>query len=46
MVNEVDYVEIALACADICNSLDRGVSGKRAEELNETVLEAIDKLTS
>jgi hypothetical protein len=46
MLNEEDYVEIALACADVSNSLDRGINGKRAGELNETVLDAIEKLTS
>ena len=46
MLNEEDYVEIALACADVCSSLDRGINGKQLDELSEPVLEAIEKLTS
>ena len=45
-VNRVDYVELALACADVCTALDRGLSGKRSKDLNTFVCEAIKKLTT
>jgi len=45
MINEVDYVELGLVCADVCTALDRGLGGKRLEELNDSVREAINQLT-
>ena len=44
MINEVDYVELGLACADACTALDRGLGGKRLEELNNSVCDAITQL--
>jgi len=44
MINQVDYVELGLACADICITLDRGLKGKRLGDLNSPVLEAIEQL--
>ena len=46
MINEHDYVELGLSCADICTALDRGLNGRRVNELNQSVLEAIQKLTT
>jgi len=46
MVERADYVELGLACADICTALDRGLSGKRASDLNYPALEAIIQLTT
>jgi len=46
MINEADYVELGLACADVCTTLDRGLGGKRLEELNDSVCEAINQLTT
>ena len=46
MTNEVDYVELGLACADVCTALHRGLSGKRLNELNNSVCEAIVQLTT
>jgi len=46
MVNEMDYVELGLACADVCTALDRGLSGKRLNDLNNSVWEAIGQLTT
>ena len=45
MANQMDYVELGLACADVCTALDRGLSGKRLNELNNSVREAINQLT-
>ena len=46
MVNETDYVDLGLACADVCRALDRGMSGKRVGELSQSVFEAIEQLTA
>ena len=46
MANKADYVELGIACADVCTALDRGVRGKRADELNQSVFEAIGQLTT
>ena len=46
MIKEKDYVELGLNCADICRALDRGMKGKRSEDLNESVREAINQLTT
>lgn len=45
MINQMTYVELGLACAQVCNALDRGLDGKRLDELNESVREAIKHLT-
>jgi len=46
MVNELDYVELGLFCADVCRALDRGTNGRRFDELSQSVLEAIGQLTT
>ena len=46
MINEIDYVELGLACADVCRALDRGVNGRRVYELSQSVFEAIVQLTT
>jgi len=46
MLNEGDYVELGLACADVCNALDRGLNGKLLNELEGSVCEAIKQLTT
>ena len=45
MVSKVDYVELGLACADVCKALDRGTNGRRLDELTRSVREAITQLT-
>ena len=46
MINQVDYVELGLACADVCTALGRGLNGKRLKDLNNSVCEAINQLTT
>ena len=46
MVNKIDYVELGLACAGMCTALDRGVNGRRVDELGQSVFEAIGQLTT
>jgi hypothetical protein len=45
MANELDYVDLGLNCADICRALDRGMNGKRLDDLSQSVCEAIAQLT-
>ena len=44
MANKSDYVELGLACADVCKALDRGMNGKKLD-LSQSVREAIEQLT-
>lgn len=46
MINEEEYVNLALACADVCKALGRGMNGRRVGELGRSVLEAIEHLTT
>lgn len=46
MVNEQDCVDLGISCADVCKVLDRGLNGRRLEELSQSVLEAIEQLTT
>ena len=46
MVNETDYVELGLACADICTALGRGMDGIQLDDLSQSVSEAIGQLTT
>jgi len=46
MINQVDYVELGLACANVCTALDRGLNGKRPSDFNNSVCEAIKQLTT
>jgi len=46
MVNKRDYVELGLACADVCGALDRGVGGRQLDQLSRSSCEAIGKLTT
>ena len=45
MINEKDYVELGLSCADICQALERGMGKKKLENLNKSVRDAIHQLT-
>ena len=42
----MEYVELGLACADVCGTLNRGMDKKRADRLSQAILGAIGKLTS
>jgi hypothetical protein len=46
MTNQVDYIELGLACADVCTALGRGMNGRRVDDLNQSVVEAIEQLTT
>ena len=44
MADKEGYVDLGLFCADICKVLDRGLNGRRLDELGQYVLEAIEQL--
>ena len=46
VVNKTDYVELGLACADVCRALDRGINGRSVDGLSQSVFEAISQLTT
>ena len=46
MINASDYVELGLFCADICRALDRGMNGRKLDDLNRSVCDAISQLTT
>ena len=45
-VNAQDYADIGIFCADVCKALDRGLDGRRSDELSQSVLGAIEQLTA
>ena len=45
MATRVEYVELGLTCANVCETLNRGMNGKQAEQLGQPVLGAIGRLT-
>ena len=46
MMNITDYVDLGLACAEVCKALDRGMDGKKPEDLSQSVREALNQLTT
>jgi hypothetical protein len=46
MTNKADCIDLGLACADVGKALDRGMKGRRVDELSQSVLEAIEQLTT
>jgi len=45
MVNQHNYVKLGLGCADVSRALDRGVNGKKLDDLSQSVYEAIRQFT-
>jgi len=46
MINKRDYVELGLGCIDICTALERGMGGKKPDDLSPSVCEAINQFTT
>ena len=46
VANEADFVELGLFCAEVCEALDDGLKDKRLDEIAQSVLRAIGKLTT
>lgn len=45
MIRRIDCIELGIACADVCKSLDRGTNGRQEVDLSRPVLQAIERLT-
>lgn len=45
MANKISYVDLGLACANVCTALDRGMDGRKLDDLSQSVREAIAQLT-
>ena len=45
-MDETDYVELGLACADICTVLSQRLDGWQPKDLSNSVHEAIAQLTT
>ena len=46
MANDREYIDVGLFCAEVCQVLDRGLKGKRLDELNQSVVIAVENLTT
>ena len=46
MANDMDFVELGLSCADICRALERGMDGKKMDDLSKSVCDAMNQLTT
>ena len=46
MSNKQGYLELGLDCANICKTLDRGMNGKKLDDLSQSVCEAINQLVT
>jgi len=44
LANKRDYVELGLACVDVCRALDRGMNERQTNELSQSVYDAIGEL--
>ena len=45
MVKKAEYVELGLACADVCDAINQRVDRRQTDELGQSVLGVIEKLT-
>jgi hypothetical protein len=45
MVDNPDYVGLGLSCANVCRALDREINGRKPNEPNQSVYNAINQLT-
>jgi len=46
VINKPAYVELGLACADVCKALDRGLIERGSDELTGSVSNAIGQLAA
>ena len=44
--NEEDLLDLGRSCADVCKVLERGLEGRRPDELSPSMLDAIEQLTT
>ena len=45
MINKTEYVDLGLACAEVCGTLGRGTNGRNMDRFNQSVLKAVEQLT-
>ena len=43
LADEQDYVDLGLSCTDVCQSLNRGLDERGLDELDQSVLHAIEQ---
>ena len=46
IANKGDYVKLGFECADICQALERGLKGRELDGLSQSVVVAIENLTT
>ena len=46
MANKDEFVDLAMKFSEVCGVLDRGLSGQKQGDLSQSVLEAIQQLTT
>ena len=46
MANHQDYVDLGQACGDVCQVLYRKLKGRKLDQLNQSVLDAVGELTT
>ena len=46
MASEQDYVDVGLSCANTCKALERGMGGKRLDDVSKSVCDGINQLTT
>ena len=46
MANRQDYVDLGLSCANICKALERGMGGKKLDDVSKSVCDVINQLTT
>ena len=46
MANDQDYVDLGQACGDVCQVLYQKLKGRKLDQLNKSVLDAIGGLTT
>ena len=46
VANKKDYVDLGVCCGEVCQTLGRGLEGRRLDELSKSVLGAIEQLTT
>ena len=45
-MDEAEYVELGLACADVCTALNRGLNERQLKDLSGYMCETIAQLTT
>jgi hypothetical protein len=46
VIDQPNYVELGLGCAEVCKDLDKKMNGKEVDQLNRSALKAVEELTT